>query len=264
MPYNDFYEKLGFKKELERLRKQAYLGYKKEIRALKLMGVSDNSEILEIGCGPGFFTNILLDNFPKAILTSSDFDQKLLQFATSNLANKYKDRLCFVKDDITKTYLEEAKYDFIIARFVFQHLKDPISAIQNIYKLLKPGGKVIIIDIDSDMFGLTNPKSNVINFLNSNVAKMQSNLSGNRQIGRMLMTLLKLSGFINLDIDAVINHSEILGKENFRYNMDSSMIKEPSIKRIIDEYNNFFDLKYSSIMILKLFFAGQKPMIFPK
>ncbi|MDZ7543682.1 methyltransferase domain-containing protein, partial [Clostridium perfringens] len=136
MSYNEFYEKFGFKREIERLEKQAYLGYEKEIRMIKLMGIDGNSEILEVGSGPGFFTKILLDNFNECEITSLDNDDKFLEFAYNNLKTKYGDRVTFVKDDITKTSIPDNYYDCIIARFVFQHLSDPLSAANEIFRIL--------------------------------------------------------------------------------------------------------------------------------
>ena len=81
MSYSEIYEKIGFKKEMERLEKQAYLGSEKEVRMLKLLGVKEDSDILEVGGGPGFFTKILLDNFSKCEVTSLDNDEKLLEYA---------------------------------------------------------------------------------------------------------------------------------------------------------------------------------------
>ena len=46
MSYSEIYEKIGFKKEMERLEKQAYLGSEKEVRMLKLLGVKEDSDIL--------------------------------------------------------------------------------------------------------------------------------------------------------------------------------------------------------------------------
>ena len=234
MSYSEIYEKIGFKKEMERLEKQAYLGSEKEVRMLKLLGVKEDSDILEVGGGPGFFTKILLDNFSKCEVTSLDNDEKLLEYAYSNLNKEYGNR-------------------------VSQHLNNPISALKEIYRILKPGGKVIIIDIDSELWGLTYPKNNLIKALNDNLAKFQSNLNGNREIGRVLITLLKSLGFVNYDIEAVINHSDILGKDNFRYKINSNMINDSKLSKMLDEYNNFFNLSYSSIMQLKLFFYGEKP-----
>lgn len=260
MSYNEIYEKIGFKREIERLEKQAYLGLEKEIRMLKLLGINEDSDILEVGSGPGFYTKILLDNFSKCQVTSFDNDEKLLEFAHSNLSKDYGERVCFVNDDITSTSIPDNYYECVIARFVFQHLNNPISALKEIYRILKPGGKVIIIDVDSELWGITYPKNDLIKMLNDNLSKYQSSLNGNREIGRVLITLLKSLGFVNYDIEAVINHSDILGKENFRYKVNSDMINDPKISKVLNEYNNFFNLNYSSIMLLKLFFYGEKPL----
>lgn len=259
MSYNEIYEKIGFKREMERLEKQANLGAYKEVRMLKLFGIKEDSEILEIGSGPGFFTKILLDNFSEAKIISLDNDEKLLKLAHNNFNKDYGERVTFVKDDITKASLPDDYFDYIIARFVFQHLSNPIAALKEIFRLLKPGGRVIIIDVDSDLWGLTNPKNDLIKMLNENLSKIQSNLEGNRKIGRALITLLKTIGFVNLDIEGVINHSDILGKDNFRYKIDNNALNNPSLSKVLNEYNDFFDLSYSSIMILKLFFYGEKP-----
>lgn len=258
MSYSEIYEKIGFKREMERLEKQAYLGSEKEVRMLKLLGVQEDSEILEIGSGPGFFTKILLDNFSKCEVICLDSDEKLLEFAHNKLNKEYSKRLTFVKDDITNSSIPDNYYQCIIARFVFQHLNNPISALKEIYRILKPGGKVIIIDVDSELWGLTYPKNNLIKMLNDNLSKYQSSINGNREIGRSLLTLMKSLGFINLDIDAVINHSDILGKDNFRYKINGNMINDPKLSRVLNEYNNFFNLSYSSVMLLKLFFYGEK------
>lgn len=258
MDYNQIYKKIGFKQEIERLNKQAHLGSKKEIRMLRLLGLEDRGSVLEIGSGPGFYTSILLDNFNKIEITALDNDMEFLKYANENLNNKHSDRVIYVKDDITKLSLPDNRYDFVIARFVFQHLENPFKAISEIYRVLKPGGKIFIIDVDSDLWGTTFPKNETISKINNIISKLQGNLNGNRKIGSMLTTILKTNKFKNLDIEAVINHSEILGKENFRVRINSDIIADKKIKNLIKNYNEFFDSKNSSIMVLKLFISGEK------
>jgi ubiquinone/menaquinone biosynthesis C-methylase UbiE len=257
MAYSDIYKQVGFQRELMRLQKQANLGADREIKMLRNLGVTDDSVILEVGSGPGFYTKILLDNFVKSEIISLDNDEALLNFAHNMLKN-YGNRVSFIQDDIIKCTMPDNYFDIIIARFVFQHLSDPITALKEIYRILKPGGKVILIDVDSELWGLTYPKNELINSLNNNISKYQSSLNGNREIGRVLLTLLKKINFKNLNIEAVINHSDILGKENFRLNLDKGIENAPRLGGVFKEYNDFFNLDYSSIMILKLFFYGEK------
>lgn len=258
MPYSDIYKRIGFQREVSRLQKQAYLGADREIRMLKNLGVEDNKLLLEIGSGPGFYTKILLDNFNNTEIVCLDSDKALLNFACKMLGNDYGERVTFIHDNIIESSIPDEYFDIIIARFVFQHLSDPIKALKEIYRILKPGGKVIIIDIDSELWGLTYPKNEFIKQLNSNLSKFQSSLNGNREIGRSLLTLMKLINFKNLNIETVINHSDILGKENFKYNIDKGLEMDPKMGRIFKEYNDFFNLNYSSIMVIKLFFYGEK------
>ena len=108
MEYNEIYKEIGFKTEISRLKKQAYLGYKKEIRMLKMLGLKDNSEILEVGCGPGFYTKILLNSFPNSEITAADIDENFLKYADKRLDYKvYGDRVALVKDDVTKSALPD-------------------------------------------------------------------------------------------------------------------------------------------------------------
>lgn len=259
MQYSEFYKKIGFNKELQRLEKQAYLGFEKEINMLKTLNLKEDSDILEVGSGPGFFTKILLENFSKSQITCLDSDEEFLKVASNNLSRDYGDRVIFAKDNIISSAMPDNYFDYVIARFVFQHLSDPVSALKEIYRVLKPGGKVVIIDIDGGLWGTTYPKNDLIYALHNNLNKLQSSLKGNREIGKILLTLLKKKGFRNLDIQAVINHSDILGKDNFRYKINSNIISDLKLSNVIDEYNKFFDLENSSIMMLKLFFYGEKP-----
>ncbi len=259
MPYSDIYKQIGFQKEMQRLEKQANLGSDKELKMLRNLGVKDNSLILEVGSGPGFYTKILLDNFINSEIVSLDIDETLLNYSHNMLKTEYKERVTFINDDIASTSIPNGYFDTIIARFVFQHLKDPILALKEIYRILKPGGKVIIIDVDSELWGITFPKCDLIKNLNSDLAKFQSSINGNRYIGRSMLTLLRLLKFENLNIETVINHSEILGKDNFRYNFDKGLEINPNLGELLNEYNEFFNLNYSSIMIIKFFFYGEKP-----
>lgn len=257
MAYSDIYKQIGFQRELMRLQKQANFGSDREIKMLRNLGVKDDSFVLEVGSGPGFYTKVLLDNFVNSEIISLDNDESLLNFAHNMLKN-YGNRVSFIQDDIMKCTMPDNYFDIIVARFVFQHLSAPITALKEIYRILKPGGKVIIIDVDSDLWGLTYPKNELIKNLNSNLSKYQSSLNGNREVGRVLLTLLKKLNFKNLNIEAVINHSDILGKENFRFNLDKGVENDQRIGAVFKEYNDFFNLNYSSIMILKLFFYGEK------
>lgn len=63
--------------EIERLAAQASLGWDKEVRSLEWFGFRDGMSILELGSGPGFITEKLLERFPTSRITAVDIDASL-------------------------------------------------------------------------------------------------------------------------------------------------------------------------------------------
>src|SRR5687768_12294405 len=108
-----------------------------------------SGEILEVGCGIGNFTK-LIPSFGKVIALDVEDDY----------INKVKGMVKEVKvgkGDIEKgVYFFDggSKFDSIICLNVLEHIKDDKKALENIYKLLKDGGKlVLLVPIHKMLYG---------------------------------------------------------------------------------------------------------------
>ena len=70
--------------------------------------------------------------------------------ATAESLSAWKDRITFkpldIQQDLSKQELKDARFDVIVASMV-GFAKDPSSALENMKKLLKPEGKICLIDI---------------------------------------------------------------------------------------------------------------------
>ena len=143
--------------EIERLAAQARQGWDKEARKLSWFGVKDGMAVLEVGSGPGFITKQLLDVLPNSQITCLEIDPTLLKQSEHYLADTGNQRVRFVEGSVMDSGLEGNQFDLAYARFLFQHLPDPLGAAKEIWRVLKPGGKLIILDIDDDIFGLFQP-----------------------------------------------------------------------------------------------------------
>ena len=158
MTYSSIYNMIGFNNEVDRLKAQVQLGWEKEFRTLKWLGLKDGMNILDVGGGPGFYCEKLLENLPNSRVTILDIDDKLLRIAKNRLSNSYyNNRIAFKKTSVYKTGIKDNTYDFVICRFVLQHLDKPVEAVREIYRILKPGGIVAIIDSDSGLMGISDP-----------------------------------------------------------------------------------------------------------
>lgn len=99
-----------------------------------------NAKVLDVGCGAGiptakFFINKGFD------MTGIDISETMI-----NLAKKNVPEAKFLKMDINNLEFPEEYFDGIISVYTLFHIprKNHFKIFQNFYKLLKPGGKLLI------------------------------------------------------------------------------------------------------------------------
>jgi ubiquinone/menaquinone biosynthesis C-methylase UbiE len=116
---------------------------KKEFRNLRWFGLIDGMKVLEVGSGPGYFTEKLALQLPMSEVTALEIDENLLTKAKERM-KKTAPKVEFIQKSIYDTGLPDNKYDFVIARLIFLHLHEPKKAASEIFRILKPGGKLVI------------------------------------------------------------------------------------------------------------------------
>ncbi|MFA6604063.1 MAG: methyltransferase domain-containing protein [Patescibacteria group bacterium] len=200
----------SFSAEIDRLRAQATHGWKIELQKMNEYGLRDGMSILEVGSGPGYVTEQLLDSFPSARITALEILPELSELARTRLQPVAGGRVDFVTRPLLDSGLPNDSFDFAIVRFVLQHLPDPQAAISEIKRVLKPGGKLCIVDIDDAVWGLTAPALPEAAVILEHVGNLQAAQGGNRLIGRSLLRLLGQSGYTDPRSDIVSLHSDDL------------------------------------------------------
>jgi ubiquinone/menaquinone biosynthesis C-methylase UbiE len=204
--------------EAARLHVQASAAWKKEMRNLTGFGLRDGMAILEVGCGPGYVTEHLLEALPTSRITAIEIDAALAQQATDRLRTFH--RVQIVHAALLDAELPDAAFDFAIARLVFQHLPDPVAAATSILRMLKPGGRLVIVDSDDALWGLSDPAIPEMDTALQIYGQAQAAQGGNRRIGRALLRILREAGFVNLDLEALVNHSDQLGLDALLPHLD--------------------------------------------
>lgn len=106
-----------------------------------ILSEGKESKILDVGSGYSFFPFYLRDLGYN--MTCSDLlDLHDLFYDTG---------VKLIKDDITQSKIEN-KFDIIYSLSVFEHIPDKKAAIEKLYNLLKPGGKLILtMDCNLDL-----------------------------------------------------------------------------------------------------------------
>jgi ubiquinone/menaquinone biosynthesis C-methylase UbiE len=100
----------------------------------------ENQNILEVGCGAGRFTQVVLDH-TKANLYSLDYSEAV----EANYENNGpSDRLKLFQASIYEMPFAENSFDKIFCFGVLQHTPDVKKSIECMFRLLKPGGELVI------------------------------------------------------------------------------------------------------------------------
>lgn len=95
--------------------------------------------VLEAGSGAGRFTEVLLQH--GAHLHSFDFSSAVEANAENN---GQSDRLTLAQADIRHIPFEKASYDYVICLGVIQHTPNPEQSIECLWKMVRPGGALVI------------------------------------------------------------------------------------------------------------------------
>jgi ubiquinone/menaquinone biosynthesis C-methylase UbiE len=206
--------------EVDRLAAQAHLGWEKEARTLSWFGLRDGMSILEPGSGPGFATELLSTLFPNSPITCLELDPTLLKHAEQTFRKKANPRGQLREGSVMDIQLAENSFDFAYARLLFHHLPDPARAAKELWRVLKPGGRLVIYDIDDGIFGVTQPPIPELPTILKKFGLAQAAQGGNRHIGRNLWRILDAAGFTRLDLEVVPMHSDELGLEPFLPQID--------------------------------------------
>lgn len=201
--------------EIKRLKAQADLFWDKEWKHYLEYGLRDGMRIAEFGCGPGFITEKVLALLPQATITAIEIDPFLVEYAKNYFAPSYQTRCQVLEKSILATGLADNGFDFAITRLVLEHLPDPVAAVREVYRILKPGGKAVFVDNDFNMHILTHPHIPALSALYSAYCQSRFAEGGNPCLGRELPCVLKKGGFEKIDFEVISAHSAIVGEEIF-------------------------------------------------
>ena len=95
-----------------------------------------DKKLLDAGCGTGWFSKVAVDR--GAFVTSMDLGENLL----AKVALKCRsERLVGSILDIP---CRDNEFDFIVSSEVIEHVPDPYRAMQELYRVLKPGGILVL------------------------------------------------------------------------------------------------------------------------
>lgn len=103
--------------------------------------------IVDLGCGPGLLSQKMFEKIPSAKIIDVDPSSEMLKFANKNNKNKNFETRLGSSESIPVTNITA---DIIVSRFSLTYWKKPKDSFAEIYRVLKPKGKVVIEFLNKD------------------------------------------------------------------------------------------------------------------
>jgi ubiquinone/menaquinone biosynthesis C-methylase UbiE len=111
-------------------------------------GLAPGSQVLELAPGPGYFA-IELAKVSNYQITGLDISKSFVAMAQRN-AKEENVNVDFRLGDAAHTSFTDESFDFILCRAAFKNFSEPLQAIREMHRILKKGGRALIIDLRRD------------------------------------------------------------------------------------------------------------------
>lgn len=144
------YQDLGIEgvqaKMYDEMTRQHRIGEMKRQANEVVKHIKDGDYVLEIAPGAGYLS-IELSKLGKYKITGMDISRDLVEIARRNAKEAGVD-IDFQQGNVSNMPFHENEFNFIICVLAFKNFKEPLKALEEMHRVLKPGGTALIMDLN--------------------------------------------------------------------------------------------------------------------
>ena len=108
----------------------------------------EDARVLEVAPGPGYLC-VALGKLGPYKITGLDISQSFVKIASEN-AKKAGVVARFIHGSASDIPIEDCFFDLIVCRAAFKNFSEPLRALNEMHRVLKPGGRALILDLRHD------------------------------------------------------------------------------------------------------------------
>lgn len=183
--------------QTQRLLQQAQAVRGLEASLLRNAGIQPNHDVLEVGSGPGFVTDLLAELAPQGSVHALEPSPTLLAQIEGHVNQKPAKGLFVHQGYGHAIPLGDQSVDFSYTRFVLQHVPQPERVISDVFRVTRSGGRFCAVDSDDGLV-IFHPEESRVSRLLADAQATQAAQGGDRFVGRKLQSLMLQGGFTNI------------------------------------------------------------------
>ena len=118
-------------------------------RVIELARMRNHASFLDLGTGTGDLAREALSQFPQASMIAADFTHEMMRVGQKTSP------LNFSAADALRLPFNDFSFDAVVSGFLMRNVIDLQKALEEQYRVLKHGGRIVILDT-------TRPKKNIL------------------------------------------------------------------------------------------------------
>lgn len=172
--------------------------------AFFLPHLQTDTNLLDVGCGPGNLTAGFAALCPSGQVTGVDLGSDIIAQATAT----YGDKAVFRQADVYHLPFADNSFDAVHANQVFQYLSNVPAALKELYRVVRRGG-VVGLRAASFRHSLASP--DCMDLFNDTFSRSIEVTGGSPEIGLELPALMNKAG--SREVTSSVSHSHYCGKD---------------------------------------------------
>ena len=120
--------------------------------ARRAVGMTGRGEAADLGCGPGQLVIELARRSPGLHVTGIDLSDEMIARGQDNARRAgVADRVSFRRGNAQRIPFPDASLDLVVSTLSLHHWSDPVAVLDEIARVLRPGGSFLVFDLRRDM-----------------------------------------------------------------------------------------------------------------
>lgn len=133
--------------------------------AIDLAAVQPTDSILDLACGTGDLALAMMGKLgPQGRMVMSDYNGSMLSLGRDRMLDAGHARSLFAQGDAESLPFADNSFDLVTISFGLRNVRDKDAALRSIFRVLRPGGRLLVLEFSKPRFGWLNKLYDVYSF----------------------------------------------------------------------------------------------------